>query len=152
MKLPTSSLGRHPPGLGSWRLSLSVELMQLRTHSGARSCLLEGLDGASGHPGPAAGAATGYAGRGRRTAETRAGLGWSHVERRLFSSLRALAKCGLVSARADWRIILQDIYSFSNCSASSRVIPMIDATAVGISRSCVVCSNLAILVRVLLML
>ncbi len=58
----------------------------------------------------------------------------------------------LVGAVADWCIIPQDIYSFSNCSASSLVIPMIDATDVGISLSCVACSNLAILVRVLLML
>ena len=36
---------------------------------------LEGLGGAGRHPGPAAGAATGCAGRGRSTAEIRAGWG-----------------------------------------------------------------------------
>ena len=58
----------------------------------------------------------------------------------------------LVGAVAYWFIIPKDIYSLSNSSASSLVIPMIDATAAGISLSCVVLSNLAILVRVLLML
>jgi hypothetical protein len=41
----------------------------------AAAAELEGPRGAGEHPGPAAGAATGCAGRGRSTAEIRAGRG-----------------------------------------------------------------------------